>query len=232
MCFSRNGAHLGLGLYGLLVGVYEGVLQTEWWHRRVGLNAAPRKVQYPYYLSPSLFLITAWVMGGHEQKDEWNAMMHQYSGLAALVLYLLRCVSYTQPRFSLLCGLVGIFGGIFFCNASEKGYYYWMQLNPPDQPAFENMFGFPVSAIFLMLLMLIVTLALAIFNMICIYSYSLLPPRFKFLNAAQNYVMSINRFWDFFYRLDLIGEKQETPTEYGVLTDDREDREFIEEQTL
>jgi hypothetical protein len=216
MCFSRNGAHIGLGLYGTLIGLYEVFLQMDWWHHRVGIFAPPEKNQYPYYLSPSLFIIVAMTMAGHEQSTMWNAMMHQYSGVLALILFLLRCAAYTRPRFSLVAGLIAVFGAFIFANASEHAYFYWMQIVPEGQDAFKNICGFPVSAIFLFLICACAALSFAVFNFACVYGYHHLPERYKYLTRASNWFFSLPLWTKYMYRLDQ-AEGHRAESQYDVL---------------
>src|SRR3989338_3525455 len=135
MCMTRNLAHIGLGVYIFLVGMYDGILQIPFWNKRVGLQAPPSVRQYNF-LVPSCFFMVGMVMAGHEQDTMWQMDAHQMSSTLAFLFFFLRAVSYQYPGFNSAAGIVGAIGGLSFSNASIKSYLYWN--------GHHNLFGIPV----------------------------------------------------------------------------------------
>src|SRR3989338_7246428 len=120
----------------------------------------------------------------------WNSMMHQYSGVLAFILFIVRCAAYTRPRFNLVAGLIAVFGAFIFANASEHGYYYWMQVAPPGEIV-KNICGFPVSAVFLFLICACAALAFAMINFTCVFGYQHLPDKYKYLTRTCDWFFAL-----------------------------------------
>lgn len=196
-CFSVNGVHLGIGIYALIIGIYDGIQHLPLWQQRIGTRAPADKHQY-HFLPPSLFLIVGLVMMSHEQDSMWQTMGHQYTAYLSLLFFGLRACSYHNRAFSAAAGLSGIVGSVVLANVSENGYAYWMQVDGGT-----NMFGIPISVQFLTLIVSACTLFGGILTMLAITLWSRLVP-------ADNVCSRLSlpaRFWLFFDRLDLSDEE-------------------------